>query len=146
MAISLGQTGEDLMKRSQSFIGQAMGRGTGMVADRLEHYTNLAREISDILRQRGEPAAADMIQTLSQRGVEVARYIRSSDGTRLWNDAQDFARQRTWLLTGVGFVSGLALARTIRTAGENAAWDSEGDYRDEYAQPYAANGAEAYRT
>ena len=146
MAISLGQTGEDLMKRSQSFIGQAVGRGTGMLADRLEHYTNLAREISDILRQRGEPAAADMIQTLSQRGVEAARYIRSSDGTRLWSDAQDFARQRTWLLTGVGFVGGLALARTIRTAGESATWNTGGDYRDEYAQPYAANGSEGYRS
>lgn len=144
MAISLGQTGEDLMKRSQSFIGQAVGRGTGMLADRLEHYTNLAREISDILRQRGEPAAADMIQTLSQRGVEVARYIRSSDGTRLWSDAQDFARQRTWLLTGVGFVGGLALARTIRTAGDST-WNTGGDYRDEYAQPYATNASEGYR-
>lgn len=139
MAISLGQTGEDLMKRSQSFVGQAVDRGTGMLADRLEHYTNLAREISDVLRDRGEPAAADAVQMLSQRVVDMARYLRSNDGAQMWNDAQDFARERTWLLTGAGFIGGLALARTIRNAGYKDDWEQLPAYRDSYAQPYAGS-------
>lgn len=144
MAISLGQTGEELVKRSQTFIGQAVGRGTGMLADRVEHYTNVAREISDILRQRGEPAAADMVQTISQRAEGMAGYLRRTDGSQIWNDAQAFARERTWLITGVGFVSGLALARTIRNAGYTSRWERVPEYRDEYAQPYSA-GSEDYQ-
>jgi hypothetical protein len=116
-------------------IGQAVDRGTGIVADRIEHYTNLGREISDMLRDRGEPAAADFVQMVTQRGNDVARYLRTSGGTQIWNDAQSFARGRTWLLTGAGFMGGLALARAVRSTQYND--DGETSvYTDSYAQPY----------
>jgi hypothetical protein len=120
-----------------SLVGLAVDGGTGLVAKRIEHYTNLAREISDVLRDRGEPLAADAVQALSKRGTEVARYLRSSDGTQIWNDAQEFARKRTWLLTGVGLASGVVLARMIRSASTyRGGWEHLPDYRDAYAQPY----------
>jgi hypothetical protein len=135
MAIGLERTG-DLLQRSQTMIGQAVGRGTTILADRVEHYTNLAREIGDMLRERGEPAAADLVQTLSERGNDVARYLRTSDGSRLLSDAQQAARGREWLLTGVGFVSGLAIARAVRSSQYNGAWEETPGYVDSYAQPY----------
>lgn len=127
MAVTF-DTGE-IVRRSQGVINQAVDRGTGMLADRVEHYTNVAREIGDILRERGEPQAADMVQIVAERGVQVARYLRNNDTMTMWNDAQDLARGRTWLLAGAGFLGGLALARTIRTA------TSEREYRESYAQP-----------
>jgi hypothetical protein len=135
MAIGLGQTGENLLQRSQSLIGQAVDRGTGLLADRIEHYTNVARDVSDILRQRGEPGAADLVQSLSQRATGIAGYLRTNDGARMWSDAQDFARGRTWLLTGVGLISGLAIARAMRTT-YSATSDDDAEYVDSYAQPY----------
>jgi hypothetical protein len=142
MAIGLGQTGGDLLQRSQTMIGQAVDRGTGLLADRVEHYTNLGREISEMLRQRGEPAAADAVQTLSGRANEIARYLRTNDGAQMWSDAQDFARSRTWLLTGMGFVGGLAIARAVRTAADGGrSWEREEPYVDSYAQPYAPQSA-----
>lgn len=145
MAVSLEQTGSTLLQRSGSMVGQAVDRGTGLLADRVEHYTNVAREIGDILRDRGEPQAADMVQTLSQRGTQVARYLRNNDGGKMWSDVQNLTRGRTWLLTGVGLISGLALARAIRTAADGGGddWENEPAYRDAYAQPYA-QGAERY--
>lgn len=132
MAVSF-DTGE-IMRRSQGMINQAVDRGTGMLADRVEHYTNVARDIGDILRERGEPHAADLVTTVAARGVDVARYLRNNDTERMWNDAQDVLRGRTWILAGAGFLGGLALARTIRTA----AGDYE--YHDRYAQPAAQPG------
>jgi hypothetical protein len=145
MAIGAGQSGAQLLERSQTLIGQAVGRGAGMLADRIEHYTNVARDVGDMLRDRGEPAAADFVQKVSQRGGDVARYLRSTDGTRMWSDAQEFARGRMWLLTGVGFAGGLALARAMRTSGYNGAWDSRQGYVDSYAQPYS-RPTERYET
>jgi hypothetical protein len=138
MAVSF-DTGE-IVRRSQGMISQAVDRGTGMLADRVEHYTNVAREIGDILRERGEPQAADMVQSVAQRGVDVARYLRNNDPATMWNDAQDLARGRTWMLAGVGFLGGLALARTVRTAAgdyetRGGSWEDRPAYRDSYAQP-----------
>jgi hypothetical protein len=127
MAVTF-DTGE-IVRRSQGVINQAVDRGTGMLADRVEHYTNVTREIGDILRERGEPQAADMVQMVAERGVQVARYLRNNDTMTMWNDAQDLARGRTWLLAGAGFLGGLALARAVRTA------TTDREYRDAYAQP-----------
>jgi hypothetical protein len=138
MAVSI-DTGE-IVRRSQGMINQAVDRGTGMLADRVEHYTNVARDISDILRERGEPQAADIVHSIAERGIGVARYLRNNDTVNMWNDAQDLARGKTWLLAGAGFLGGLALARTVRTAtGDNelrgASWEERPAYRDAYAQP-----------
>jgi hypothetical protein len=138
MAVSF-DTGE-IVRRSQGMINQAVDRGTGLLADRVEHYTNVARDIGDILRERGEPQAADVVQSVAERGIGVARYLRNNDTTTMWNDAQDLLRGRTWLLAGAGFLGGLALARTVRTAAteyqsRGGSWDDQPAYRDAYAQP-----------
>lgn len=138
MAVSFDRG--EIVRRSQGMINQAVDRGTGMLADRVEHYTNVAREIGGILRERGEPQAADLVETVSQRGIEVARYLRNNDPASMWNDAQDLARGRTWILAGAGFLGGLALARTVRTATSDyeqrsGSWEDRPAYRDAYAQP-----------
>ncbi len=114
MAVSF-DTGE-IVRRSQGMINQAVDRGTGMLADRVEHYTNVAREIGGILRDRGEPQAADLVENVAERGLGAARYLRNNDTAAIWQDAQELARGRTWLLAGAGFLGGLALARAVRTA------------------------------
>ena len=143
MAVSF-DTGE-IVRRSQGVINQAVDRGTGMLADRVEHYTNVAREIGDILRERGEPQAADLVTTVAERGVGVARYLRNNDTVRMWNDAQELMRGRTWIVAGAGFLGGLALARTIRTAAgdyssRGETWEDQPDYREQYAQPGVQTG------
>lgn len=135
MALGSEQTG-DFMRRGQTMVNQAVDRGTTLLADRVEHYTNVGREVSTVLRDKGEPQAAEFVDSLSQRAQDVARYLRNNDGTAMWTDAQELARGKTWLLAGVGFIGGLALARTIRTAADSG-WEREPGYVDSYAQPYA---------
>ncbi len=119
-------------RRSQSMINQAVNRGTGMLADRVEHYATIAREVGDILRERGEPQAADAASMIAERTQGAARYLRNTDGTEIWSDVQDFARGRMWLVIGVGLISGLALARAVRTAADYGG--SSDEYREQYSQ------------
>lgn len=126
------QTKNDVVNRSKTMINQAVGRGTGLLADRIEHYTNIAREVGDILRDRGEPQAADVAVMVSERVQGMARYLRNSDGTQIVSDMQDALRGRAWLLTGVGFVSGLAIARAVRTGADYAS--SQRTYTEDYSQ------------
>jgi hypothetical protein len=71
---------------------------------------------------------------VAQRGIDVARYLRNSDPSAMWNDAQDLMRGRTWIVAGAGFLGGLAIARAVRTA------TGEYEYRDQYAQPGSQTG------
>lgn len=130
MARTFGEI--DLVGRSRTMLGQAVDRGTGLLADRIEHYTNLARDVSDVLRERGEPQAANVIADVSSRGTSIARYLRNSDGARIWSDAQLYAQDKSWLFGGVGLLAGMAVARTVRTAAQGGAQD-ERAYGDAYA-------------
>ena len=106
----------DLWQRSQGMINQAVGRGAEMLADRVEHYGTVASDVGEVLREKGEPQAADLVDMLAGGVSDAASYLRSRDGTSLWSDAQDFARGRTWLLAGIGLAGGMAAARAVRSA------------------------------
>lgn len=129
-------------------INQALERGTTLLADRVEHYTNVADELADVLRERNEAQAADVLDALAQRTKDVANYLRSADGASLWGDIQDYTRGREWTLAAVGVLGGMAAARAIRgvtsstgrTAGIES-WETE-NYVDAYAQPSRASESE----
>ena len=121
----------DLLQRSQTVVNQAVDRGTSLLADRVEHYINLAREVSDVLRERDETGAAELVNVVAKRGTSLATYLRNNDGAQLWSDAQYFARDKAWLLGGIGFLGGLAIARTVRSASDTG----RDEYVDSYAQP-----------
>jgi len=123
---------KDLWQRSQGVINQAVGRGTDLLADRIEHYSTVAGDVGDVLREKGEPQAADVVDMLAGGVQDAANYLRARDGAALWNDAQELARGRTWLLAGLGFVGGMAAARALRSANEMRRWQPP-----DYAQPYA---------
>jgi len=123
----------ELWQRSQGVINQAVGRGAEMLADRVEHYSTVASDVGEVLRERGEPQVADFMDMIAGGVSDAASYLRTHDGTSLWSDAQDFARGRTWLLAGIGLVGGMAAARAVRTAGRARDWE-QADYVESYSQ------------
>ncbi len=123
----------DLWQRSQGVINQAVGRGAEMLADRVEHYSTVASDVGEVLREKGEPQVADFVDMLAGGVGDAASYLRTHDGTSLWSDAQEFARGRTWLLAGIGFVGGMAAARAVRSANRVRDWEQP-DYVESYAQ------------
>jgi len=149
----------DVLQRSQSFVNQAVDRGATMLADRVEHYINVAREVGGVLRERNEEQVAGLVENLADQATGIARYLRSTDGTRIWSDAQEYTRDKTWLLAGIGFIGGLAAARTVRTATQNSGsygstsyggngygsaeqYGGAREYVDAYAQPASSGYGE----
>jgi hypothetical protein len=49
---------------------------------------------------------------------QVGRYLERVDGNELLTDAERFARQRPWLLAGIGLVAGLAASRMMKASSE----------------------------
>lgn len=133
MAVSMDRA-RDLWEKSQGLVNQAVGRGTEMLADRVDHYSDIAHDVSDMLRDKKEPQAADLIEMLAGGAHDAAQYLRDSDGSALWNDAQHFARGRAWLLAGMGLIGGLAAARAVRSSAQPT-WQAP-----DYAEPYSQSG------
>ncbi len=123
----------ELWQRSQGMINQAVARGAEMLADRVEHFSTVASDVGEVLRERGEPQVADFVDMLSVGVSDAASYLRARDGTSLWSDAQEFARGRAWLLAGIGLVGGMAAARAVRSANRMRDWEQP-DYVESHAQ------------
>ncbi|HEV2261456.1 MAG TPA: hypothetical protein VGR69_04095 [Candidatus Rubrimentiphilum sp.] len=115
-------------------VNQAVGRGTEMLADRVDHYSDIAHDVSKMLRDKDEPQAADLIELVAGGVHDAAQYLRDHDGTAIWNDAQQFARGRSWLLAGMGLIGGLAAARAVRSTTQPM-WQAP-----DYAEPYPQSG------
>lgn len=116
-----------------------------MLADRVEHYANVARDVEETLSRRGEPQAAAIVNILAGRASDAARYLRTHDGTALWSDVQYVARDKGWLLAGAGFLGGLAAARAVRTARAfNGGWEHLPSYVDAYAPPSMMRDGDSY--
>jgi len=128
-------TNSDYLNVAQDMISQAVGQGTGLLAQRITQYSAIAGEIGNTLRDRGEPQAAELATTIASRGQDVAEYFRERDGRALWSDFERFMEGRGWLMAGAGVIGGLLVARAIRTTvSAPAAW-GRNEYLDEYAQP-----------
>jgi len=73
---------KDLWERSQGVINQAVGRGTDLLADRIEHYGTVAGDVGGVLREKGEPQAADVVDMLAGGVADAANYLRARDGKK----------------------------------------------------------------
>ena len=103
-----------LQQQTGGMINQAVDRGTDLLADRIEHYVGLTRDVCDVLRQRGETQPAQLLESTLTRVDSITSYLRNADGTQLYGDMRDMTRDRAWLLAGAGFITGLLAARAVR--------------------------------
>jgi hypothetical protein len=114
------------------FASGMVARGTGMLADRIERYVQVADELESSLRDRNEPQAADLAGMISQRTSDVVTYLRDTDGRALLDDLGSAMHGRGWMLAGVGIAGGILLARTVRAASSDS---SDGDYVESHSAP-----------
>jgi len=123
-----------LQRQTGGMINQAVDRGADMLADRIEHYADVTREMCDVLRRRGENQPAEFLEITLGRVDSVTSYLRDADGTRMYDDVRELTRDRTWLLAGAGFVTGLLAARAIRAgaSGTQSAYVEEFDQERSY--------------
>jgi hypothetical protein len=95
-----------------------VGRAAKLAGGQVKYYSTVAREVAGQLRDRDEPQAAELAETVAARSSAVADYLTTNDGRKLVGDAQNATRGYEWLMAGAGVVGGFLLMRTIRTSAD----------------------------
>jgi hypothetical protein len=68
-----------------------------------------ARSVAEQLRAQGK-------ETPARYAERVGGYLRETDGDRLLNDAEDFARRNTWAVALGGLAIGFAASRLLKAS------------------------------
>lgn len=124
---------DDMAEKARGLAGQAR-EATGKLAGRAREQANRLVEdrkgqavssldsLSGVLRDsagrlRGEQSFfGDYAEGAAERVDRLARYLRESDPERFLRDAEDFARRRPEVFVGGMFVTGLLLARFLKSS------------------------------
>jgi ElaB/YqjD/DUF883 family membrane-anchored ribosome-binding protein len=122
-------TVQDAASTAQDKAMELRSRGASRLRDQLDTRTTdvgrQARNVAQALRQSGEnlrgqgnEQAAGVTDTTAERVEQLGEYLERVDGDRLLRDAERFARQRPWLLAGMGLFAGLIASRMMKASSE----------------------------
>jgi hypothetical protein len=99
-----GRVRDQLDQRSTQ-LGEQVGSGASD-----------ARSVAEQLRNQGKQAPARYVEQAADRAERLGGYLRATDGDRLLNDVEDFARRNTWAVAIGGLAIGFAASRLLKAS------------------------------
>ena len=75
-----------------------------------------ARSVAEQLCNQGKQTPARYVEQAADRAERLGGYLRESDGDRLLNDVEDFARRNTWAVALGGLALGFAASRLLKAS------------------------------
>jgi ElaB/YqjD/DUF883 family membrane-anchored ribosome-binding protein len=114
---------EQAQQRAHEVKEQAAGRLKGEVdrrstdaAERAQAHAQALRLTADQLRRQGQDAPAKAAEQMAERVQRVGSYLQRSDGERILDDVEDFARRNPWAVVAGGIVVGIAASRFLKAS------------------------------
>jgi hypothetical protein len=113
--------------QGQDKAREAADRARGRVRDQVDQRSTQlgeqvgsgasdARSVAEQLRNQGKQTPARYVEQAADRAERLGGYLRESDGDRLLNDAEDFARRNTWAVALGGVAIGFAASRLLKAS------------------------------
>ena len=109
--------------RAREAAGQARGRVRDLVdqrstelGDQVSGRASDVRVVAEELRNQGKQTPARYVEQAADRAERLGGYLRHSDGERLLNDVEDFARRNTWAVVLGGLALGFAASRLLKAS------------------------------
>ncbi len=120
---------EEATSAAQDKAMELRSKGANQLREQLDTRTTdvgrQARSVGQALRQSGEKLrgegnaqAASVTDNAAQRVEQLGEYLERVQGDELLRDAERFARQRPWVLAGVGLFAGLVASRMMKASSE----------------------------
>ena len=117
----------EVASQAQDKAREAAGEVRGRVRDQVDQRSTQfgeqirsgagdARAVAEQLRDQGKQAPARYVEQAADRAERLGGYLRESDGDRLLNDVEDFARRNTWAMALGGLALGFAASRLLKAS------------------------------
>lgn len=74
------------------------------------------RTVAGELRNQGKDKPAQYADQAAERVQSVGQWLERSDGNKILNDVEDFARSKPWAVAAGGLVLGLAASRFLKAS------------------------------
>jgi hypothetical protein len=118
---------KEVASQSQEKAREAAGQARGRVRDQVDQRSTQlgervgssasdARSVAEALHNQGKETSARYVEQAADRAERLGGYLRDSDGDRLLNDVEDFARRNTWAVVLGGLALGVAAARLLKAS------------------------------
>jgi hypothetical protein len=127
------ETGSELVAQAQEQVGVKAEEVRGELAYRLQDQvdyrstqageqvqamSHALRSGVEQLRSEGKDGSADIVEKLAQRAESLGGYLQSSNGDRILEDVETFARRRPWLTAGAAALAGFAASRFLKASSD----------------------------
>jgi ElaB/YqjD/DUF883 family membrane-anchored ribosome-binding protein len=129
----VGQTSAQVQEAASTAQEKAVElkeQGKSKLGETLDQRTNdagaQARKVAQALRRSGEQLSnegnarqvAGLAEGAADQIERLGGYMERTSGVELVRDVEDFARNRPWMVAGLGLVAGLAASRFLKASSE----------------------------
>jgi hypothetical protein len=123
MANSATEAASQAQDRAREAAGQARGRmreevdrRSTEIGERVGGSAGDARSVAEELRKQGKDTPARLVGQAADRAERLGGYLQESDGERILNDVEGFARRNPWAVAAGGLVLGFAASRMLKAS------------------------------
>ena len=121
------QKAQEVKDQAKEQAQQAAGQARGRLRDQVDQRSTQAgeqvarqagdlRSVSEQLRQQGKDGPAKAVERVAERTERVGSWLTESDGERILEDIEDFARRSPWVVVAGGVALGFTASRLLKAS------------------------------
>jgi len=128
----------DLRQQGSSRLRDQFDRRSTQAGSQVRSMAGALRRSGDELDTEGNSGASQIMRQAADRAERMGSYLEQKNGDDLMRDVERFARQRPWLVAGLGLLAGVAAARFVKASSEQR--QNEHGRRDRLDRPVVLRG------
>lgn len=121
------QKAQEVASQAQDKAKDAAGQARSRVRDQVDERSTQAgeqvkssagdvRSVAEELRKQGKDKPAKYAEQAADRAERLGDWLEDSDGDKILNDIEDFARSKPWAVVAGGVALGFAASRLLKAS------------------------------
>jgi hypothetical protein len=107
---------EEVRSQASSKLREQVDQRSTLAGEQLTSVADAMRRTGDKLREEGNDAPAKVTDAVAERAQRLGDYLTHTDGQKLLDDIEDFARRQPWVVAFGGLVAGIAASRFLKAS------------------------------